>query len=121
MPVLTGHYWLQTVPEAHALVALDISDPEHPREVSTAVFGEGEAPHWAAIDPSGRRVVINSGGGGTGNRLFVVNFDPATGTLRIDDRFRDPGATQPGIRLTGAKWPHGFNGTAMPHGTVFSR
>jgi len=65
--------------------------------------------------------VINSGGGGTGNRLFVVNFDPASGTLRIDDRFRDPGGTEAGIHLTGAKWPHGFNGKAMPHGTVFSR
>src|SRR5262245_17592140 len=34
VPVLAGHYWLQTVPDAHALVSLDIADPEHPREVS---------------------------------------------------------------------------------------
>ena len=27
VPVLTGHYWLQTVPEAHAVIALDISIP----------------------------------------------------------------------------------------------
>ncbi|MGE0460111.1 MAG: hypothetical protein AB7Q16_01960 [Vicinamibacterales bacterium] len=121
VPVLTGHYWLQTVPEAHALVALDIADPEHPRQVSTVSFGDDEMPHWAAIDPAGRRVVVNSAGSGTGNRLFVVNLDPATGGLSIDGRFRDPGATRPGISLTGARFPHGFTGTAVPHGTVFSR
>jgi hypothetical protein len=121
VPVLTGHYWLQPVPEAHALVALDVTDSEHPREVSTVTFGDDELPHWAAIDPTGRRVVVNSGGNGKGNRLFVVNFDPTTGTLSMDERFRDAGATPPGISLTGGRWPHGFTGTAVPHGAVFSR
>lgn len=121
VPVLTGRYWLQPVPEAHALVALDLTDPEHPREVSTVTFGDDELPHWAAIDPTGRRVVVNSGGSGTGNRLFVVNFDPSAGTLSMDERFRDAGGTRPGISLTGTRWPHGFAGTAVPHGTVFSR
>jgi hypothetical protein len=55
VPVLTGHYWLQTVVQTHALVALDIADPEHPREVSQVTFGDDEEPHWLAIDPSGRR------------------------------------------------------------------
>jgi hypothetical protein len=121
VPVLTGHYWLQPVPEAHALLALDVTDPEHPREVSTVTFGDDELPHWAAIDPTGRRVAVNSGGNGKGNRLFVVNFDPVTGTLSMDERFRDAGGTRPGVSLTGARWPHGFTGTAVPHGTVFSR
>jgi hypothetical protein len=92
--VLTGHYWLQTVPDAHALVALDVTDAEHPREVSTVTFGDDEMPHWAAIDPTGRRVVVNSGGNGTGNRLFVVDFDPASGRLSMDERFRDAGSTR---------------------------
>jgi hypothetical protein len=121
VPVLTGHYWLQTVPEAHALVALDISDPERPREVSTLVLGEDEKPHWIAIDPTGRRVVLNSGGGGTGNRLFVIDFDPATGTLALDPRFRDKDSTSAGITLSNRTWPHGATLTAVPHGTVFSR
>ena len=47
VPVIAGHYWLQTVPEAHALVSVDISDPEHPREVSTVTFGE-HAPNCTA-------------------------------------------------------------------------
>jgi hypothetical protein len=121
VPLLTSHYWVQPVPEAHAVVVLDITDPEHPREVSTVTFGDDEKPHWLAIDTSGRRMVVNSGGMATGNRLFVLNFDPATGALAIDEKFREPGSTTPGVNLTGLQWPHGFSGTAAPHGTVFSR
>jgi hypothetical protein len=121
VPILSGHYWLQTVPDAHAVVVLDISDPERPRQVSSVAVGDDERPHWMAMDPAGRRVVLNSGGGGTGNRLFILDFDPASGRLSLDQRFRDPGSTRPGIRLTGRAWPHGFTGTAVPHGTVFSR
>lgn len=121
VPVLTGHYWLQTVPEAHALVVLDISDAEHPREVSALTLGSEEQPHWIAIDSAGRRIVLNSGGGTPGNRLFIINFDPSTGVLAIDDRFRDAGSTRPGVSMSGKSWPHGFSGTALPHGTVFSR
>jgi hypothetical protein len=119
VPVLTGHYWLQPVPETHALVALDISDPEKPREVSSVTFGDDENPHWIAIDPSGRRVVMNSGG--AGSRLFLVNFEPVTGKLTMDERFRDPDDPRPGIKMTGKSWPHGFTGNAAPHGAVFSK
>jgi len=121
VPVLTSHYWLQPVPDAHALVVLDIADPEHPREVSSLSLGDDEQPHWIAIDGSGRRVVLNSGGGGTSNRLFVINFDPATGALSLDERFRDAGSTRAGVHFAKKLWPHGFTGTAVPHGTVFSR
>jgi hypothetical protein len=118
VPILTGHYWLQTVPDAHSLVALDISDPEHPREVSRVSVGADEYPHWIAIDARGRRIVLNSAG--RGSRLFLIYFDPATGALTLDARFRDPGSDQPGISLTGSNWP-GFTGTVVPHGAVFSR
>ena len=121
VPILTGHYWLQPVPDAHSLIALDIADPEHPREVSSVPLGDDENPHWISIDGSGRRVVLNSGGGGASNRVFVINFDPANGRLSLDERFRDPGSTRPGISMSGRTWPHGFVGTAAPHGTVFSR
>jgi hypothetical protein len=121
VPVLTGHYWLQTVPETHGLVALDVTDPENPREVSSLSFGDDEKPHWVAIDGAGRRLVLSSAGGGTSNRLYVIDFDPATGALRLDERFRDAGASRPGVRMSQRAWPHGFTGTAWPHGTVFSR
>lgn len=121
VPVLTRHFWLQTVPATHALVALDIADPEHPREVSTLKLGDDESPHWLAIDRTGRRLVTNSSSERSGNRLFVVNFNPASGGLTLDEGFRDAGATRPGVSFTQRTWPHGFTGTAAPHGTVFSR
>jgi hypothetical protein len=121
VPVLAGHYWLQTVPDAHALVSLDVADPEHPREVATLKLGDDEQPHWIAIDDTGRRVALNSAGAGTGNRLFIIDFDPASGALTLDERFRDAGATRPGVSFSQKTWPHGFTGKAIPHGTVFSR
>ena len=121
VPVRTGNYWLQTVPEAHAVVVLDITDTEHPREVSRLAAGDDEQPHWLAIDSGGRRVVLNSGGASKGNRLFLLNFDPANGHLTMDARFRDPGSSHDGINLSDKTWPHGFSGKASPHGTVFSR
>lgn len=121
VPVLTGHYWVQTVPDAHALVVLDIADPEHPREVSSLNLGADEWPHWLAIDRTGRRLVVNSAGAGRGNRILVVDLDPASGMLALDERFRDAGAARPGVSFGQRTWPHGFTGTAIPHGTVFSR
>jgi hypothetical protein len=121
VPVLAGHYWLQTVPDAHALVSLDITDPEHPREVATLKLGDDEQPHWLAIDAAGRRLALNSAGAGTGNRLFVIDFDPRSGALTLDERFRDPGSARPGVSFSQKTWPHGFTGKAIPHGTVFSR
>ena len=121
VPLLTGHYWLQPVPSTRSLVALDISNPERPRQVSAVNFGGEESPHWIAIDPTGRRIVMNSGGSKASNRLFIVNFDPETGQLAIDEGFRDAGSGIPGVAMAGKSWPHGFSGTAAPHGTVFSR
>ena len=121
VPVRTGHWWIQTVPETHSLVALDISDPEHPREVSQAKFDDGQQPHWIALNPSGRRIVLNSDEQSPDHRLFIVNFDPQNGDLRLDERFRDAGSNRPGVSMDGKSWPHGFHGNAYVHGTVFSR
>jgi hypothetical protein len=120
VPALSGNFWLQPVPSDHALVSLDISDPEHLREVSKVTFGEEETPHWLALDPAGRRAVLSSAGSKP-NRIYIINMDAETGALTVDDRFRDPGAATPGVSLTGKRWPHGFSGEARPHGTVFSR
>lgn len=120
VPVLIGHFWIQPVPETFSVVSLDISDPERPREVSSINVGKDEYPHWLAKDPTNSRLVLNSGGS-TGNRLFIVNFDKQTGTLAIDRRFRDPNDSLPGLKMSARRWPHGWTGTAVPHGTVFSR
>jgi hypothetical protein len=73
-----------------------------------------------AIDHAGRRLVVNSGGYSKGDRLFIVNFDPQSGALSVDRRFKDPGDSLPGIDLSHRTWPHGYTGRASPHGAVFS-
>jgi len=44
------------------------------------------------------------------DRVVLLTHDPATGALAVDERFRQDGATEPGIRLAGVQ-----------HGAVFSR
>lgn len=121
VPILAGKYWIEPVPSTHSVVSLDVSDPEHPRQVSSISVGSDETPHWLAIDSSGRRLVLDSGGDTKGNRIFIIDLDPAKGTLKLDERFRDAGASSPGISLDGKAWPHGYSGRANPHGAVFSR
>jgi hypothetical protein len=82
VPLRIGHWWLATVPETHSLTVLDISDPEKPREVSRVTFDAGQKPHWVAADLTGTRIVLNSDENGPDHRLFIVNFDPQTGSAK---------------------------------------
>jgi hypothetical protein len=63
---------------------------------------------------------MNSGEYGE-HRLYILNFDPDTGALKVDERFRDARSDKPGVSMDGKSWPHGFHGDAYAHGTVFSR
>lgn len=119
IPIIVGHYYLVTVPAWSAVVSLDISNPAQPREVSRVTLREGDIPHWIAIEPNHRRVVI-TGYGDLKNRVTLANFDEATGRLTIDGRFRDDGATDPGMRMDNKLWPHGGSAAGIPHGAVFS-
>ena len=120
VPLRIGHYWVQTLFSAHALVAYDISDLAHMREVSRITFDDKQKPHWISVDADGERIVLNSGEYGE-HRLFIVNFDQKSGALKLDDRFRDAGSDKAGVSMDGKSWPHGFKGDAYVHGTVFSR
>jgi hypothetical protein len=120
VPLRIGHYWVATLFSAHALAAYDISDLTHLREVSRVTFDDKQKPHWIAADSENRRIVLNSGEYGE-HRLFMVNFDPQTGALKLDEQFRDSGSHKPGVSMDGKSWPHGFHGDAYAHGTVFSR
>lgn len=119
IPVVVGHYYLVTVPAWSAVVSLDISNPAKPREVSRVELGAEDVPHWIAIEPNHRRVVI-TGYVDLKNRVVIANFDETTGRLTIDERFRDVGATQPGMRMDNKSWPHGGTAPGIPHGAVFS-
>ncbi len=120
IPVISGDYYLVTVPAWSAVVSLDISDPSAPREVSRVTFGENDVPHWIAISPDQRRVVV-TGYEGLQHRVMIARFDPATGQLTLDDRFRETGAAGPGFRMDDKAWPHGSSAKGIPHGAVFSR
>lgn len=120
IPVISGHYYVVTVPAWSAVVSLDISDPRVPREVSRVTLGEGDVPHWIAISPDQRRVVI-TGYNDLQHRVVIARFDSTTGALALDERFREEGATEPGFRMDDKAWPHGGSAKGVPHGTVFSR
>ena len=117
VPALIGTVWIQTVPDEHALVAMDVSDPAAPREVSRLVFDGEFRPHWLAADEAGSRVAVNDGRG----RLHLVRVDRTSGALTLDESFRDRGAATPGVNFARPAWPHGASGPARPHGAVFSR
>jgi hypothetical protein len=120
IPVISGDYYLVTVPAWHAVVSLDISDPAAPREVSRLTLGPGDVPHWIAISPDQRRIVV-TGYEALRHRAVMARFDPASGQLAMDERFREEGATEPGFRMDDKAWPHGGNAKGIPHGAVFSR
>ncbi len=111
IPVVAGRYYLVTVPSGNAVVSLDVSDPDHPREVSRIRFGPDDVPHWISLEPNLGRVVV-TGYQGMEHRILMARFDSATGALSIDRRFRPAGTTEPGFRL---------DRQAAPHGAVFSR
>ena len=72
-----------------------------------------------ALEPNHRRVVI-TGYATLLHRVMLANFDEATGRLTLDERFRDEGATESGMRMDNKSWPHGGSYPGIPHGAVFS-
>ena len=120
VPVVAGHHYLATVPALNAVVSLDISDPAAPREVARMALGPDDVPHWIALSPDRRRLAV-TGYAGMINRVVLARFDPATGQLALDTRFREEGATAPGYRMDDKTWPHGGSAKGVPHGAVFSR
>jgi hypothetical protein len=113
VPVVIGQYWIQTVPEVNALVALDVSDAERPVEVSRLVFDDEVHPHWLAADASGRRLVTSSADRHDPT-VRLVAFDPGNGALTAP-------VGAPVVSFRGIEWPDGYRGDAVPHGVVFSR
>ncbi|MEO5588745.1 MAG: hypothetical protein ABIS03_04095 [Gemmatimonadaceae bacterium] len=109
IPIVAGNHYLVTVPSIPAVVSLDISNPAQPREVGRATLTKGDVPHWISLEPNGSRVVV-TGYGALEHRVVLLTFDAATGALAVDQRFREEGASEPGLRINGA-----------PHGAVFSR
>ena len=113
VPVVIGKYWVQTVPAINALVALDVTDPARPVEVSRLVFGSDIHPHWLGADVDGRRLVTTSADADEPT-VRLVDFDPVTGALSSP---KDSLV----LSLRDVLWPDGFRGSAVPHGVIFGR
>ncbi len=121
LPVVAGNFWVATVPNSNALVSLDISNPSKPREVSRLTFEKTDLPHWIALEPNGKRIVMSGGKGTLASNMLIVNIDSRTGRLSVDKTFKEKGSTRLGMNFDREKWPHGKNGRSIPHGAVFSR
>lgn len=117
VPVVMGHYWIQTVGALPGLVVLDISDPTKPVEVSELKLSpEFHMPHWLAADRRGERLVLT---GDDQDWALIINFDSSNGTLHIDENFRQAGAKSPGLKFDRQKFEGGRSGAAAVHGAVF--
>ena len=113
VPVRVGRWWVQTVPALRALVALDVSDPARPREVSRLALSGPATPHWLAADDASRRLVATSGTRGD-PRVHLAVVDAATGALA-------PDPVTPVVDLSRVAVPGLGVVRAVPHGAVFGR
>jgi hypothetical protein len=116
VPTIIGHYLVQSVPATHGLIALDITNGAKPVEVSRLKFSDTYKPHWTGWDAKTQRLVVT----GREPRLFMVKLDQATGALSMDDTFHDVEG-RAGFNFEDRQWTHGWKGSGLPHGVVFSR
>lgn len=108
VPVVIGNYLVEAMQSGHAVVSLDMSDPEHPHEAGRILLGSDDYPHWLAAEPGGDRLVI-TGYGALDTRALFATIDRHTGKLTLDRK---------SIDFT-RSWPDGWKGSAIPHGAVF--
>lgn len=122
VPLIVGHYLVQTARATNGMIVLDIANPAKPVEVSRLKLTDTYQPHWTAWDQKTQRIVVTSGliPGQPLERLYLMKLDLATGTLTLDDAFRDTDG-KVGFSFANRQWPHGWNGSGLPHGAVFSR
>ena len=118
VPTIVGSYLVQSVPLINGVVVLDLTNPSAPKEVSRLKLGDGFLPHWTGWDAKANRLVVT--GIGDLHRLFLLKLDERSGAVSLDTEFRDTDG-KPGFNFDNRQWPHGWKGSANPHGVVFSR
>ena len=119
MPTIVGHYLVEGSLATHELIALDISNGAKPVAVSRLKMGDTYFAHWTGWDPKTLRLVVTSGRKAD-DRLYLVKLDTKTGALSLDEAFRDTDG-KVGFNFVERQWPHGWKGSGLPHGAVFSR
>src|SRR6202451_988132 len=116
VPTVVGHYLIQSVPLLHGVIALDIADGMKPVEASRLTMDDTFFSHWTSWDEKTQRLVVT----GLESRIYLLKLDQETGALSLDERFHDAGG-KPGFDMADRNWPHGWKGSGLPHGVVFSR
>ena len=119
VPTIVGRFFVQSVPAVHGFIVLDLADPARPVEVSRLTISDLFRPHWTGWDPATGRIVATPGSE-EDNRMYLLQLDPKTGALTVDDTFRDTDG-KTGFSFAKRVWPHGWEGAGLPHGAVFSR
>ena len=118
VPVRSGRFWVQPVGTTGSVVVLDVSTPEKPVIADELAFGVDARPHWLALEPGGKRIVM-TGGGTLAGGVYLIDMDPETGKLQLARDLPATGSGIPGIRYDRDEWPHGKTGPAFAHGAVF--
>jgi hypothetical protein len=116
VPTIVGHFLVQAVPATHGLIAVDIASAAKPVEVSRLSLGDTYRPHWTGWDAKTQRLVVT----GSEPRLYLLKLELATGAISMDEAFHDANG-KPGFNFVDREWPHGWKGSGLPHGAVFSR
>ena len=117
VPTIVSHYLIQSVPLLHAIVVLDIKDGAQPFEVARVGLDGAIWPHWTGYDATTHRLAVT---GYREDRLFMLTLNPETGSLAVDRAFHDDKGN-PGFDFDNRTWLHGWTGSAIAHGVVFSR
>lgn len=117
VPSIVSHYLIQSVPILHAIVVLDIKNGAQPVEVARAWLDGAINPHWTGYDAKTHRLAVTGYGE---DRLYMLELNPQTGALAVDRGFHDEKGN-PGFNFDHRTWPHGWTGSAIAHGVVFSR
>jgi len=108
VPFVVGNYYVQATKTEHSIVALDVRDPSHPVEAGRLYLGPAALPHWLSLEPGTNRFVI-TGYGSIRTSIHFATIDLHTGALALEPYSID----------FNRKWPDGWDGPAIPHGTVF--
>jgi hypothetical protein len=116
VPAIVGHYLIQSVPVIHGLIVLDIANGTKPVEVSRLSLSDSYFSHWTGWDAKTQRLVVT----GSEPRLYLLKLDQATGAISLDTAFHDSDG-KAGFNFADRVWPHGWKGSGIPHGVVFSR
>jgi hypothetical protein len=109
VPVVAGNFLVESMESGHAIVSLDMRDPEHPHEVSRILLPPDEYPHWLGLEPGGDRLAI-TGPGALATKVRFATINRRTGKLTLEPSTID----------LNRAWPDGWQGSAIPHGAVFS-